>query len=63
MDKYRFKKKDRRNPFTDRVVNDWDRLSRQTVTANIRESFKRRLDRFVDEDDMVSGKQKVPSVN
>ena len=37
--------------FTNRVVNDWNRLSHQVVTSQTIGSFKRRLDGFMDGDE------------
>ena len=39
-----------RNWFTNRVVDDWNRLSSQVANANWIGSFKRRLDIFMDGD-------------
>ena len=51
LDKFRFRKEIGRRWFSNRVVNDWNRLSSHVVEANTIESFKRRLDSFMDEDD------------
>ena len=37
--------------FTNRVVDDWDRLNQQVVSVQTIGSFKRRLDRFMDGDE------------
>ena len=48
LEKCRFNKEIRRNWFTNRVVDDWNRLSQQVVSAQTIRSFKRRLDNFMD---------------
>ena len=40
LDKCRFKKAIGRNWFTDRVVDEWNRLSSQIVRSNTIENFK-----------------------
>ena len=50
LEKCRFSKEIGRNWFTNRVVNDWKRLSQQVVSAQTIGSFKRRLD-FMDGDE------------
>ena len=40
-----------RNWFSNRVVNDWKGFSNLIVSAETMGSFKRRLDKFMDEDD------------
>ena len=40
-----------RNWFTNRVVNDWNRLGRHVASAESIGSFKRRLDESMDRDD------------
>lgn len=42
--------RDGKNWFTNRVVDDWNRLSYQIVNSNSIDSFKRTLDKFMDED-------------
>ena len=37
--------------FTNRVVNDWNRLGRHVVSGESIDSFKRRLDQNMDRDD------------
>ena len=44
LEKCRFNKEIGRNWFTNRVVDDWNRLSQQVVSAQTIGSFKRRLD-------------------
>ena len=51
LDKFRFRKEIGKWWFSNRVVNDWNRLSSHVVEANTLESFKRRLDCFMDQDD------------
>ena len=41
--------------FTNRVVNDWNRLSSYVVSAELIGSFKRRLDECMDRDDRWDG--------
>ncbi len=36
--------------FTSRVLDEWNRLSSHVVSANTTDSFKRRLDKFIDGD-------------
>ena len=48
LEKCRFSKEIGRNWFTKRVVDDWNRLSHQVVSAQIIRSFKKRLDDFRD---------------
>ena len=45
------KKEIGRNWFINRVVDDWNRLSQQVVSAQKIGSFKRRLDDFMDGDE------------
>ncbi len=40
-----------KNWFTNRVVDEWNRLSSHVVSANTMDSFKRRLDEFIDGED------------
>ena len=49
LEKFRFKRKIERNWFSNRVVDEWNRLN--IVSAQTLGSFKRRLDKFMDEDD------------
>ena len=50
LEKCRFNKEIGRNWFTNRMVNDWNRLSQQVASAQTIGSFKRRLD-FMDGDE------------
>ena len=50
LEKYRFNKEMGRNWFTNMMVDDWNRLSQQVVSAKTIGSFKRRLDAFMDGD-------------
>lgn len=50
LDKFRFKKEIGRNWFTNRVVDEWNRLSRDVVGATTLDCFKKRLDNFMDSD-------------
>ena len=47
----RFKKDTGKNWFSNRVVDEWNGLSSQVVGARTIESFKRRLDKYMDEND------------
>ena len=51
LDKFRFRKEIGRNWFTNRVVDEWNGLSEHVVGADSISCFKRRLDKFMDEDD------------
>ena len=51
LEKCRFIKEIGRNWFTNRVVDDWNRLSQQVVSAQTIGNFKRRLDSFMDGDE------------
>ena len=51
LEKSRFKKELGKNWFANRVVDEWNRLSNQVVSAKTLESFKRRLDKHMDGDD------------
>ena len=50
LDKFRFRKEIGRNWFTNRVVDEWNGLTAHVINANTIESFKRRLDAFMDRD-------------
>ena len=54
LDKFRFKKDIGKNWFTNRVVNEWNRLGEHVVSAETIDSFKRRLDKFMDDSDRCS---------
>ncbi len=43
LDKFRFNKDIGKNWFTNRVMDEWNRLSIHVVSANTMDSFKRRL--------------------
>ncbi len=51
LDKFRFKKEIGKNWFTNRVVEEWNKLSKKVVSARTINCFKRRLDKYMDEDD------------
>ena len=51
LEKCRFSKEISRNWFTNRMVDDWNRLSQQVVSAQTIGSFKRKLDGFMDRDE------------
>ena len=48
LDKFKFRKEIGRNWFTNRVVDEWNKLSRQILEADTINTFKRRLDRYMD---------------
>lgn len=50
QEKCRFKAEIGRNWFTNRVVDEWNRLNSQVVSANSIDSSKRRPDKSVDGD-------------
>ena len=50
LKKFRFRRKIRRNCFSNRVVDEWNGLSNHIVSVHTMGSFKR-LDKFIDEDD------------
>lgn len=47
-DKFRFNKDIGKNWFTNRVVDEWNRLDSHVVGANTIATFKRRLDKVMD---------------
>ena len=51
LEKSRYKKEIGKNWFSNRVVDKWNALSGQVVSARTIESFKTRLDRHMDEND------------
>ena len=55
LEKRRFRTDVGRYWFTNRVVNDWNRLGSHEVSAESIGSFKKRLDEFMDRDDRWSG--------
>ena len=55
LEKLRFRTDIGRYWFTNRVVNDWNRLGRHVVSAESIDSFKRRLDQSMDRDDRWDG--------
>ena len=61
LDKPRFRTERGRHWFTNRVVNDWNRLEKHVVNAESIGSFKKRLDDSMDRDwwiEMISGMDK-----
>ena len=48
---FKFKKEIGKNWFTNRVVDEWNRLSSHVVNAKSIGCFKNRLDKFMDSDD------------
>ena len=55
LEKLRFRTDIGRYWFTNRVVNDWNRLGRHVVSGESIGSFKRRLDQSIDRDDRWDG--------
>ena len=55
LEKLRFRIDLGRYWFTNRVVNDWNRLDRHVVSAESINSFKRRLDESIDRNDRWDG--------
>ena len=55
LDKPRFRTERGRHWFTNRVVNDWNRLDKYVVSAESIGSFKKRLDESMDRDDRWVG--------
>ncbi len=51
LDIFRFNKDIRKNWFTSRVVDEWNRRSSHVVSANTIDIFKKRLYRFMDGED------------
>ena len=51
LDKFRFRKEIGKNWFTNRVVDEWNKLSVNVVNAETIDSFKKRLDEFMDDSD------------
>ena len=51
LEKFRFKREIGDNWFSNRVVDDWNRLNNHIVSAQTLGSFTKRLDKFMDEDD------------
>ncbi len=55
LEKLRFRTDVGRYWFTNRVVNDWNRLGRHVVSGETIGSFKKRLDECMDRDDRWVG--------
>ena len=55
LKKLRFRTDIGRYWFTNRVVNDWNRLSNYVVSAKSVNSFKKRLDESMDRDERWGG--------
>ena len=51
LEKFRFRREIGRNWFSNKVVYEWNRLSNRIVSGQTLGSFKRRLNKFMDEDD------------
>ncbi len=49
--KFRLNKDIGKNWFTNRVVDEWNRLSSTVVSANTTDTFNIRLDKFMDGED------------
>ena len=50
LNKFRFKKDIGKNCLTNRVVEEWNKLSKHVVSAGRIDTFKKRLDIFMDEE-------------
>ncbi len=48
LSKFRFNKDIGKNWFTHRVVDEWNRRSSHVVGGNTLDTFKKRLDKFMD---------------
>ena len=66
LEKFRFKKEIGKNWFTNRVVDEQNRLNSHVVSAKSIDCFKNRLDKFMDSDDskqwVFLGSQELPRV-
>ena len=51
QEKFRFARGTGRNRFSNRVVDEWNKFNNHIVKAQTLGSFKRRLDKFIGEDD------------
>ncbi len=51
LDKFRFNNDMDRNWFTNRVVDEWNKLGNYIIGANTIDRFKKRLDKFMDSED------------
>ena len=49
LDKFRYRKDIGNNVFTNRVVEEWNKLSKHVVSAGTVDTFKKRLDISMDE--------------
>ncbi len=54
LEKFMFNKGIGKNWFTNRVVDEWNRLSGHLVSANTIDTFKKRLDKFMDREGRFS---------
>ena len=65
LDNFRFRKDIGTNWFTNCVVEEWDKLSKQVVRAGTVDTLKKRLDISMDEENkwLVLGAQGLPSVS
>ena len=50
LDKFRYKKNIGKNWFTNKVVEEWNKLSKHAVSARIVDTFKKRLDISMNEE-------------
>ncbi len=51
LDKFRFNKDIGKNWLTNRIVDEWSRLGSHVVSGNTINTFKKRLDKFMDRED------------
>ena len=63
LDEQRFKKEIDNIFFANRVVNKWNKLNRKAVSAHTIEKFKRGINKFMHENEMISGAQELSSVD
>ena len=52
QEKFKFRRETGRNWFSNKVVDEWNRLNNHIVSIQTLGSFKRRLDKFMNENDM-----------
>ena len=50
LDKFRFRKKISKNWFTNRVVKEWNKLSKHVVSSGTLDIYKERFDTYMDEE-------------
>ncbi len=55
LDKLRLNKDIGKNWFTNRIMDEWNKLSSHVVSGNTIDTFKKRLDKFMDGEDRCDG--------